>query len=541
MSQVAEERAVRADCVPFSSVPHTSRLYLDYLSRSQKISQFYPRSADSRWAVDEARALKFDDARRETVADLLRRQNESCNASSETLRNIERLRNGAVAAVSGQQVGLFGGPLFSVLKAASAIRLARDLTAKGVDAVPVFWLATEDHDLAEVSSALFTAGGGTRRFSSTSEGKKAAPVGHVEFGSEIDAVVSEACEMLGAGEVADALRESYRPGENFGSAFAKLFARLFGAHGLILLDPIDAAWHEIAKPLLRAAIERAGELNDALLARGKQLHAAGYHEQVKVTAESTLLFAFEDGERTVIHRANSGFSIGRGHYSADELLERVDRHPEQFSPNVLLRPLMQDYLLPTVAYFGGAAEVAYFAQAAVVYEKLLGRVTPILPRLSGTLIDGRQERLLKRYALSMPELFHSGDQLAEMLATRVLPGELQRQLRDAEQSLTASLSAIRGSLTKLDATLIDALNRSERKMQYQLGKIASKSARAELRRNQQIASDAHEIAAGLLPEKNLQEREVAGIYFLSKYGLSLIDDLVEAAGIECPGHQVMYV
>ncbi len=533
---------MKSDCVAFSAIPHSSRLFLDFLSHSPNLAPFYPRTADTSWALDEARNLRFDAVRRARVAEVLERQNRAYGASETTLSNIERLRKGAVAAVSGQQVGLFGGPLYSLLKAASAIRLAQDLTRQGIEAIPVFWLATEDHDLAEVNHALLAdARGELTRLTSISAGVTAAPVAQVSFGPEIEDVVARACALLGEGEVADALRDSYRPGENYGSAYAKLFSRLTREHGVVMLDPIDREWHEIAKPILREAIERAAELDDALLARGKKLREAEYHEQVKVTDESTLLFAFDHGERRVIHRANGEFTIGKTRLTKDALLQRIDDHPEEFSPNVLLRPVMQDYLLPTVAYFGGPAEIAYFAQVAVVYEKVLGRVTPIVPRLSVTLVDTRMERFLKRYSLNMPDLFHGGEHLRECLAARVLPAELQQDLARTEQELSENLSAIRSALEKLDKTLVEALERSSRKMLYQLGKIKTKAARAELRRNQQLNSDAQAILGLLFPERNLQERELSGIQFLAQHGVGLLDTLVLAAGTHCPGHQILYL
>ena len=193
------------------------------------------------------------------------------------------------------------------------------------------------------------------------------------------------------------LREAYRPGENFGSAFARLFSRLFAQWGVILLDASDPELHRIAAPIYSAAIERAAELDDALLARGRELEAAGYHQQVKVTPSSTLLFTLRQGARVPVHRrANGGgaeFLVNDETISQAELLRRIASEPEQFSANVLLRPVVQDYLLPTLAYVGGAAEIAYFGQGAVVYKALLGRATPILPRFSATIVETKPQAL----------------------------------------------------------------------------------------------------------------------------------------------------
>ncbi len=272
--------------------------------------------------------------------------------------------------------------------------------------VPVFWMASEDHDLAEVNQTLLLGSDyQLTAFTAPAEGKPDSPVASVRFAAGTAELVEKAAELLGDSEVAGYLRESYREGETFSGAFARLYTRLFGEHGLILLDPADAELHRIAAPLFVEAIERAGELDDALLARNREITAAGYHEQVKVTAESTPLFALVDGARVPVHRANGGFKIQKKQVATDELLREIADHPEEFNANVLLRPVLQDYWLPTLAYIGGPAEIAYFAQVGVVYEKLLGRVTPILPRMSATLLEPKIEKLLNRYGLQLQDLF----------------------------------------------------------------------------------------------------------------------------------------
>jgi bacillithiol synthase len=221
------------------------------------------------------------------------------------------------------------------------------------------------------------------------------------------------------------------------------------------------------------------------------------------------------------------------------MLDRIARHPEQFSPNVLMRPVVQDYLFPTAVYFGGPAEIAYFAQAGVVYEKLLGRTTPVMPRLSATIVGREMSERLGRYGLSFSDLFHGTEQVCELLASRTLSSPLQSALRDAQGGLHGWLEAIRVELQKLDPTLVDAATKSERKMLYQLQKIGGKAARAELHRNQALKKDACRVLTELFPHKELQERVLPGIYFLAQYGPELISELKEAAAKQCPGHQII--
>ncbi|MGA2978356.1 MAG: bacillithiol biosynthesis cysteine-adding enzyme BshC [Terriglobales bacterium] len=552
---------MKSQCLPFQQIPHTTRLFLDYLSYTPSVRGMYPRSPIfSEWVKDESQRVTYDAARRSKVSEILERQNRAWSASPRTLANIERFRRGALAAVTGQQVGLFGGPLFSIFKALTAVKLADQATVAGVDCVPIFWLATEDHDLAEVNQvALLSEHGLPEPFTVEShafEGNAVAdaPVGTVKFGPEVETVVERAAGLLGdsnsssSSNVTAWLREAYRPGESLGSAFALLFARLFADWGVVLLDPADKEFHDLAKPLFRNAIERAPELDEALLARGKALEAAGYHQQVKVTSATTLLFEVKNGARTVVRRRNNGasasgggFAVGEERISPQELLDRIERAPESFNPNVLLRPVVQDYLLPTLVYTGGAAEVAYFAQVAVVYEKLLGRVTPILPRFSATLLEAKPERILARYQLGLPDMFLGPERVREAIAARSLPSDLQAHFSEAYARIEQSMTAVRESIGKLDSTLIEATDRARTRMWYQINRLHRSASRAELLRNEVITRHADALSNALFPHKALQEREVAGVSFVARYGPELLVNLYQAIHPDCHDHQVIEV
>ena len=554
--------------MPFTAIPHNSRLFLDFLFQFEKVEGFYAHRPHSQAVLEYARKLAtgyaatdaapaaalggyaatdaapaagagFPAERRARVAAVLERQNRQWGASAETLASIERFRQGAVACISGQQVGVLGGPLYAVLKAVSALQMAEELTAQGTQAIPLFWLATEDHDLAEIASVTLPNGCELEKLTATEQTGSEAPVGRLPLEKRIAELVERAAQLLGPGWVSDALRESYCAGESYGSAFARLFTRLLAGSGMVLVDPLDDELHAIAQPLFAAAAERAEELDEALLERGSRLHRAGYHEQVRVTPESTLLFSLEGNRRTVLHRAGDGFMVGAHRVGRQELLERIAAHPEQFSANVLLRPVVQDYLFPTAVYFAGPSEIAYFAQAGVVYEKLLGRSTPVLPRLSATLISPAMSELMARYGLSFSDLFHGSEQVSELLASRALAPGLQTALREIKGVVESHLEKLGAELQKLDPTLVESAARSQRKMLYQLQKIGSKAARAELRRNEALARDSRRVLTELFPHKELQERVLPGIYFLAQYGPELIAELKKAAAKRCPGHQIV--
>lgn len=533
---------MNSHCFPFRQIPHSTQLFLDYLEHSPPVQPFYPRSVRFLdWAREEAVLVKYPADRRELVARILERQNKSFGASETTLANIAAFRAGAFTVVTGQQVGLFGGPAFSLYKALSAIKLASEARSRGIDCVPIFWLATEDHDLDEVDQVRLTQPDGQlSRLTSGARGGEDTPAAAVQFGSDLSSLVGCAKELLGDTEVARLLAESYRPGESFGTAFAKLFAKLFANFGVILLDASDPALDQIVAALYQSTIERSHELTAALLERDRELHAQDYHQQVKITDSSTPLFVFEQGSRVPLHMTSQGkFQAGSRTFTQSELLDLARSSPESFSPNVLLRPVVQDYLLPTLAYVGGSAEVAYFAQAGVLYKTLLGRVTPVLPRFSATLIEPKPQGLLERYRLSFADVFAGAEALREKIGAQLLDHSLQASFDSTVSAVKRSMGAVRDSLGRVDKTLVDSANNAESKMLHQIETLRSRAARAELRQSEVAGRHAELLCNALYPDKTLQEREVAGISLLAKHGLSLLDDLLGQINLDCTDHQLI--
>ncbi len=531
-----------AQCLPFRQIPHSSRLFLDYLDRAPSVHQFYPRSAKFlSWAADESTRVNYPADRRKRVAEILERQNKSWNASAKTLENIARLRNGAFAVVTGQQTGLFGGPMFSIYKALTTVKLAQEAGKLGLNCVPVFWLATEDHDLDEVNQAdVLSPDGQWERFSVVTRGDKDLPVGSVTFGKDLSEVVVRATALLGETEAATLLAECYRPGETFGTAFAKLFARLFADLGVILLDGSDPELDHIVAPVFGQVIDQVPELNQKLKERGEQLEAAGYHQQVRLSPTSTPLLAMRDGSRIPLHSDAAGsFSIGDAKHSKQDLAALAISSPQTFSPNVLLRPVVQDYLLPTLAYVGGAAEVAYFAQAAVLYEAILGRVTPVVPRFSATLIETKPQTLLEKHKLSFADVLQGPEPLRETIGVRLLGPNLQVSFDQAEAGVGSSMAAVKEALAQLDKTLVESAENAESKMMHQIASLRARAARAETRQSEVADRHARVLSNNLFPDKALQERGFAGIYFLAKHGRELLAQLLETINPDSLDHQLI--
>ena len=538
------------ECYPITVLPHVSQLYRDYAAMeatsavrawyaSEPLARGWMRAASTVHASTSGTNLQVA-----KLAGLLHKQSVGFGATEATLANIEKLRNGAAAVVTGQQVGLFGGPLLTLLKAATAVARAKEATAHtGREHVPVFWLATEDHDLAEVDQVSMPAKDGleTLRLGLHAHGRE---VGGVVLGDEVEALLGQAEELLSYAPVCELLRECYAPGQTLGGAFARLMTRLFAAQGLIVMDASGRDFHALGAAPLRAAIERAGELEHALLARTAELEAAGYHAQVLVKPGASLLFLVDEstGERVALRRlAEGGWKAGARTFTTGELLSILDDQPERLSPNALLRPVFQDSILPTAAYIGGPAEVAYFAQSEVLYRLILGRVTPVLPRFSATLIEPALAAVMAKDEVSLKDIFEAGtvDALTQRLGARAMPIEGKRRLASAGNAMDSELAALTGYMASMDASLGRSAAVSASKMRYQMNRLRRMAANFEVQKEASLNKHATAMMLHLFPGGHPQERVVAGAWFVGRYGEGLVERLVEEAGDMCTGHSVV--
>jgi bacillithiol biosynthesis cysteine-adding enzyme BshC len=535
--------SMESHCLPFSKIPHSTKLFSAFVEDFARVARYYEQPPTMAGIVAAARKIALAPEVRSGVVDVLREQNKAFGAGEDTFRNLDRLANGAAAIVTGQQVGLFTGPAYSLYKAISAVRYAEEVSGKGIDAVPVFWLATEDHDLAEINHVEWNTETGSVQFelpqTLTDSGRR---VGEVKLGPAITALVAKATESLQGGfaeEIARALRESYTPEETYGSAFGKLMARLLAGRGIIFLDPLDSRLHRLAAPIYRRALDDADSLRDALIARSKELDHAGYHAQVKVSGGSTLLFYNVDGRREALRSRNGKFYAGHASFTLEELHAAIEKNPEAFTPNVLLRPIVQDTLLPTAAYIAGPAEIAYMAQAQVVYQKLLGRMPAILPRASFTILEPMVARKLGKFGFEIGDVFRGRQQLRYRMEQKALPRALARRFDAGEKALRRLLKSYRNPLKKLDLTLVDALDSAETKMLHQFMKIKGKAGRAENVRRDVLDRYEKLLLDALYPHRSLQERSLSPLPWLAGYGGGFLDELSRVASVNSHQHHIV--
>jgi bacillithiol synthase len=524
--------------LPFRRLPHQPKLFLQFLDDFSSVARFYAHPPTFEAVKQTAQSLNFPAERRTEVTAALRDINAALGAGEATQRNLDRLANGAVAIVSGQQVGLLGGPAYAFYKALSAIRIAEELSEAGVPAVPVFWMATEDHDLDEVRHVSWIKGGKLTRFELAAEETPGRPVGRVKLGSVIEEITRTAAELLigpGSQVIGQILQESYGPEETYGSAFGKLFARVFAEYGLVLLDPLDARLHRIAAPVYRKALEDRDALAEKLLQRSKELEGAGFDAQVKVSESSTLLFRFQDGLRQPIAAANGSaagakFKCGAVSWSQEEALRLVDAEPENFSPNALLRPVVQDFLLPTAAFSAGPAEISYLAQSEVVYRHILGRMPVLLPRADLTVLDAKADKLLQKYQLCIENIWAGAQELRRRMELISLPKTLADDFDRKKTLIETTLQELGEDIQKLDATLAGAVATTREKMKFQLDKLREKTGRALDERAGVIAEHVEFLENLVYPNKVLQSRDLCLLPFLAQWGLDGLKELKELAG-----------
>jgi bacillithiol biosynthesis cysteine-adding enzyme BshC len=532
-------------------MPRMTRLFNDYLYDYEKVARFYTDCGRAGSPLTEhARLVGAQEFDRKRVPDALERINRRAGSSDLTFKHIEMLRHaGSVAIVTGQQAGIFTGPLYTVHKALTVIKLAACLREQGVEAVPVFWIASEDHDYEEVNHCRVIDREGHlmgARYEPEPR-KQDVPVGHVVLDEKINLAIDEFIAQLPPSEfmpdIERDLRESYSDGAGFAEAFARLMARLFRDYGVVLLDPLDEELKQVAAPLYSEAIAKSSEIARALVERSAELVEAGYHAQVHVSEDMVPLFIMDDGRRVAITQIDGRFHVkgSERSFSKEELVELARRCPNCFSPNVTLRPVVQDYLLPTAAYIGGPAEIAYFAQIRAVYETL-GRQEPcVLPRASLTIIEGRHQKTLKKYGLRLQDFFEGLHAAITKVVEQSLDRETSAILGETERVFAEQLDKLEVSLRRSDATLKDSIERARAKIIYQIEHLRTRFIHASARREETAYRQVERAYTTLFPDKNLQERELNIYYFLSRYGPRLIDELYDAADIGYSNHRLVYI
>ena len=533
----------------FERIPKTPALLLDYLYHAEKVQPFFPGVSGSAFSGTPEPDNSWPRlAHRAALVEALKRQNRQWGASAKTMENLDLLAGDRCrAVVTGQQVGLFSGPAYTIYKALTAVKLAETYRRQGVDAVPVFWMATEDHDLEEVGQTWILTADSTLKsvqFAQQAQGNR-LPVGSISLDPSIGSHLDQFLRGLPDSEfkpvLAARLKRVYREGNTFGQAFAELVSFLLSEYGLILLDPREPHLKKMAKPVFLQAAESWVKLDSLLKGRNQQLARAGYTAQVGGEAGTSFLFWEQDGKRRGVVGTRDGFALKGSSEGLPDLRGLIERAPEQISPNVLFRPVVQDFLLPTLAYVAGPSEVAYYAQISPLYQALGRVMPPVVLRASITVIERRVQKLLAKYQMEFRDLFQGNQAMLKKIVERTVNQEVSARFDRLEREFDNRLGEMREPLKSVDPTLVGALGTARKKIQYQLENLRAKFVGAESRQQEILTRQVDSLLRTLYPSGGLQERQINIFYFLSRYGPEFLDELHDAIDLSAPDHKLLYL
>ena len=534
--------------VPVSVLPHASKLYQTYIANFPALAEFYNvdyRSLSSLAA--HAQLVQQTEYPRREVAEILKQQNRRWGAGENVLRNLNALAQpNSVAVVTGQQVGIFGGPLFTVYKALTCLKLAESLSAKlGAHVVPIFWLAADDDDLAEVNRLVLPTRENTlQTLSCALDSVERKPAFKVHLAPQVEESHRVLAESISDSEfkpeILRALAEAYAPGVSLLDACARWLTYLLGDFGLILLNPSDHAMRQLAVPIFQREIAEHSPSTEAALQASTKLEARGFSVQVPQRAGRCNIF-FVDEQRHGLEWHGDEFvtTDGRLRYSREKLLQRIAHEPHHFATNVITRPVLQDFLLPTVAYIGGPAEIAYFAELRGVYESFGVRMPAVFPRKSLTLLEKKIAHVLEKYDVRLDDMWGNPDELLSRLAKREAPAGLFEPVATARDELGQRLAVLKERATQLDPTLSAFIDKEHGKILHQLEALEKKLLQATKRQNETLQQQVLKAAHALYPMQHLQERELSIVPFLCKYGKPFISRLLDAIDVEDFHHQIV--
>ena len=532
-------------------LPGTSSLVRDYVHAFPRLASFYAGNPQDPGAYQEqadrcdARAY-----RRHELRDVLLAQNEGWGISHIVRQRIEELGHPrAVAVVTGQQTGLFGGPLFTLYKALTAVQLAARLRVElRRPVIPVFWMASEDHDLAEADHIQLLDRTGTPV--TLRHAPWGSPPGFIPANLRLGPAIAETLErawaLLPSTEFApdlrNALGEAFAPERTLAEAFARWMVHLLGECGLVLVDGADPGLKLLAAGILRRELDAAPCSSQSILAASESLRALGYPVQIEARPDGVNCFLLREGRRGLVRDGN-GFRLrdSKQMIPAAELQRLAQDEPERFSPNVALRPVVQDFLFPTLAYVAGPGELAYFAQLRPVYQAFDVLMPLVVPRASLTLVEPRIGQLLERFRLGLPDLTLEPEQLASRVLRAHLSPDLEATLTKARESVGEIFRGVGEVIGAVDPTLKATVGQTAGHVQGHFDQLERKAVQALKRRESEMRQQVQRVREALMPGGKLQERVLPLLPFLVRYGPALLGTLRDA--IDGPGwdHQLVFL
>ena len=487
-------------------------------------------SSDSRWyarrpASPDEWKKRANDARGSLLsADWAARLAPAFDAGGRARERLERAAGSGIAITTGQQPGLFGGPLYTWWKAITAVAVADRMEAiTGLPVVPIFWAATDDSDFAEASYTIVSTAEGAERIEMTGDPPPGTPLSEIPI-DDIDEQLARLEHSMGSGAnvgILDAVRAAYRPGVSIGQAYVRMLRTMLEPLGVPVLDAAHEAVRKAAFPILRSAVERADAIDAALAARTRELKQDGHATQVKLVKGRTLVFSDRGGRRERIRLRDASDAV-------------ADSTPGSLGPNVLLRPIVEKSIIPTVLYLGGGAEIAYFAQTTAVAEALEVPAPVVIPRWSGMVVEPRIQKILDRYSLQVDD-FRDPHAVESRIARESLPEGLRERIRELQAAITeatAQLASAEGS-DIVPPTVLEGLQRN---LNHRIEKLERRYAASIKRRGNEALRDVAIARGSLFPFGVPQERAMNLVPLLARHG----DELIAAVMTEARKHAEMF-
>lgn len=538
--------------VDFRKIPGNTKLFSDFLYDFGKVERFY--AGDFRKDKNYLRVFKSIKERkyqREKLSSILKEQSRRFGSPEEVYKKIEFLKEpDSLVIFTGQQVCLFGGPLFTIYKAISTLKLAEELSFRfSRTFVPIFWLDSEDHDFEEVRSTFIIDKENQLKEIRYSPAK--TPSGEPMYKVVLEEGINSCVEKLTSSlhptefknEVTQALVNCYSKGESISNSFAKWMVRLLGKYGLVIADPGDKELKKLAVDFFLKEIENPGRSMGLVRETGKTLESSGYHQQVVKSEDAVNLFLEMNGKRSALKWNGESIQVERNDrmLTREELSHIIENEPERLSPNVLLLPLMRSYLFPTAAYIGGPGEISYYAQLKSVFEFFDIPMPVVYPRASVTLIEDKIKQLLQKYSLEFADLFQDPEILINSILKEKFPDPLENTLEKKRNDISRILDSLEQELTSSEPTLKQNLETTRGKIDYELKRLGEKLFQAYRQKDQTLKEQVYKAKNNLFPDNKLQERVLNLVPYLIKYGFGFVDFLYNKVEIEKIDHQLIEV
>ncbi len=549
--------------VEYKKLPNFSQLFLDYISsdgeKKNEVNKFFfadYKEKEEIFKVIDSKLHNYNANRyfdKHTLTDVLKRQNMSFGANEKSAANIELLQEeNTFAVVTGQQVGLYTGNIYTIYKTITAVKLAEDLKEKfpQFNFVPVFWLESEDHDLEEANhihlinrqNELVRIGYDEIVPDEDVSKRNAKPVGSLKFDSKINEINEQLAAALMDTEykpkILEKINSFYREGNDYKTAFAEFMNWIFKDYGLVFIDCSDSEIKKLLTPVFEKELNTSPKMCEAIINTSAELEK---HYDLQVKPKVINLFYIHNGNRLLIEpREGNRYALrnSKRRFEQEELMKILFEDPENFSPNVVLRPLCQDYLLPTIAYVGGPSEVSYFAQLKPAYEHYDITMPVIYPRISVSIVESKINKFLKNYDINFEDIFDHKKLLAKVVE-KISEVKIEDEFSKFYDDLNRVFYDMKNMTAKVDKTLLNTVDNQKDKVIQNLELFKNKLTNAQANKSDTTTSQLDKVTNNIFPKGSLQERVINISYFLNKYDDTIIKKLFDELDINRFEHEIV--